>query len=736
LPLARRAVELRAQVLGKEHWRYALSLFNLGAQYDALGQPAQAEPLYRQALEIRKQALGERHPQYATSLHNLGQLYQDQGNYAQAEPLYKQALEIYKQALGERHPLDANSLNSLARLYQSQQDYARAEPIHRQALEITHHNLDLAALEQSERRQLAMTEHLRSVLDGYLSFTTDVRLSPKSAFGYVLAWKGATWVRQAQLRRAARDPQLAPLAADLRTTATRLAALALGSAGLKDPDERRRQLTELTLRKEQLEADLARQSVAFRRVQEQAALAPEQLQRLLPAGTALVDLLEYRHFSPPPRGKGKWQVERRLAAFVLRPDVALIRLELGPSVPIAVAVEQWRSTWGKGEAPEGKTDPASTLRRLVWQPLEPHLKDVRTVLVSPDGALLRFPFAALPGSKPNTYLIEEIAMATVAVPQMLPAWLVPAEPAGDTPPNDAAPPPSLLVVGDVDFGAAPGAAPAEVASRAAVRGGALPAYAPLPGTRGEVLAVRDSFERRFPDGTVRLLRGEQATEAALRREAPRHLYLHLATHGFFAPAGVLSALAPDPDWERRAATNLREPELFGRQGVVGYHPGLLSGVVLAGANRPAAPDQDDGILTALEVAELDLRGVELVTLSACETGLGAQVGGGEGLLGLQRAFQVAGARTVVAGLWQVPDQQTRELMDHFYENLWHKKLTRLEALRQAQLWLLKEGPKRGPGKERPVDPKQVAEAKPEPAAGAGRAPPFYWAAFVLSGDWR
>src|SRR5262249_22983526 len=232
-----------------------------------------------------------------------------------------------------------------------------------------------------------------------------------------------------------------------------------------------------------------------------------------------------------------------------------------------------------------------------------------------------------------------------------------------------------------------------------VRGGtALLSYAPLPATRGEVLAVRDSFERRFPEGAVRLLRGDQATESALRREAPGHRYLHLATHGFFAPEGVRSALAPDPDWERRVATNFAETELFGRQGVVGYHPGLLSGVVLAGANRPAASDQDDGILTALEVAELDLRGVELVTLSACETGLGEKVAGGEGLLGLQRAFQVAGARTVVASLWQVPDQQTRELMDHFYENLWHKKLPRLEALRQAQLWLLKEGPKRGPGK--------------------------------------
>ncbi len=149
--------------------------------------------------------------------------------------------------------------------------------------------------------------------------------------------------------------------------------------------------------------------------------------------------------------------------------------------------------------------------------------------------------------------------------------------------------------------------------------------------------------------------------------------------------------------------------------------------MLAGANRPAEPDKDDGILTALEVEALDLTGVELATLSACETGLGEKAGG-EGLLGLQRAFQVAGARSVVASLWQVDDQATRDLLTRFYENLWQKKLPKLEALRQAQLWMLKEGTKRGM-----VD---VKVPKERLGKEDGRLPPYYWAAFILSGDWR
>jgi CHAT domain-containing protein len=102
------------------------------------------------------------------------------------------------------------------------------------------------------------------------------------------------------------------------------------------------------------------------------------------------------------------------------------------------------------------------------------------------------------------------------------------------------------------------------------------------------------------------------------------------------------------------------------------------------------------------------------------------VAGGEGLLGLQRSFQAAGARTVVASLWKVPDEATRDLMEHFYENHWEKNMGVLPALRAAQLTLLREGRKRG----------AVRDDEPSAAADPKRTPPYYWAAFVLSGDWR
>jgi CHAT domain-containing protein/Tfp pilus assembly protein PilF len=136
LPLARQAVDIRKQVLGERHRDYALSLFNLAAQHEALGQWKQAEALYLQALAIRKEVLGERHPDYAFSLNNLAVLYMSQGEYAKAEPLFRQALEIRKQALGERHLDYAVSLNNLAVLYQNQGEYGKAELPLRQARDL------------------------------------------------------------------------------------------------------------------------------------------------------------------------------------------------------------------------------------------------------------------------------------------------------------------------------------------------------------------------------------------------------------------------------------------------------------------------------------------------------------------------------------------------------------------------------------------------------------------------
>jgi CHAT domain-containing protein len=321
----------------------------------------------------------------------------------------------------------------------------------------------------------------------------------------------------------------------------------------------------------------------------------------------------------------------------------------------------------------------------------------------------------------------------LAVPQMLPEWLDPTAVTHETKERDAG---SLLLVGAVDYAADPQPAagssrPTESLRQAASDEGVRD-FPPLPGTAREIESVA-RISRQFRAAAVDVLSQAAATEEAVRRQAPTHRYLHLATHGFFAPPQVHSAFTAVMGDPRVPSAPVLTKGTLDRT-ISGFHPGLLSGLVLAGANRGPAADatgtlRDDGILTASEMASLDLRGADLVVLSACETGLGP-VAGGEGVLGLQRALQVSGARTVIASLWRVRDAATEALMSEFYRNLWDRKLGKLESLRQAQLTILHDFDAQE-GKLRPSN-----AGKKKTAKDPGRLPPQYWAAFVLSGDWR
>jgi CHAT domain-containing protein len=296
------------------------------------------------------------------------------------------------------------------------------------------------------------------------------------------------------------------------------------------------------------------------------------------------------------------------------------------------------------------------------------LAGAETILFSPDGPLCRFPPAALPGSKPDSYLIEERNIVVIPVPQLLPQLLASAGPQSAE--GSASTP---LLIGDVDFGSEPGivslaqsdVGPAVERSRSAVRGEANLVFSPLTGTAQEIEGIRALYRQQFGDHEPQLISGSKAMEQAFRTEAARHRWIHVATHGFFAPDTVPSALNHDHlnhdegDGQPSGAMLAKNAE-----NASGIQPGLLSGIALAGANRKAGAgpsatptvdkEPDDGILTVLEVEGLDLADVDLVVLSACETGLGKSAGG-EGVLGLQRAFQLAGAKTCVTSLWKVDD---------------------------------------------------------------------------------
>jgi CHAT domain-containing protein len=230
-------------------------------------------------------------------------------------------------------------------------------------------------------------------------------------------------------------------------------------------------------------------------------------------------------------------------------------------------------------------------------------------------------------------------------------------------------------------------------------------FDPLPETAREVQEIvglwRDT--KAVTGQSALALTGEWATDTAFKTHAPGRRILHMATHGFFIDGSCVSTHAGTRGIRRTRPAPVVRP-----------NPLLLSGLALAGANRSEAGDAglDDGILTATEIAALDLQGVEWAVLSACDTGVGA-VQAGEGVLGLRRAFEVAGARAVIMSLWAVADQPTREWMRELYLARLVRGRGTADAVRDASLRTL-----------------QMRRARGESTH------PFFWASFVGAGDWR
>jgi CHAT domain-containing protein len=433
-----------------------------------------------------------------------------------------------------------------------------------------------------------------------------------------------------------------------------------------------------------------------------------------------VDFLRWTLFEQDPKVPGREGARRavRYLAFVLTRD-KVSWLDLGEAGPIETAVNAWRDAIAGGldipAALPGK------VRQLVWAEVRRELPaPVKRVYLCPDLALCRIPWAALPGDKPNTILLEEYALATMPHAVFLLDVLWPQD-AGPKRPTDA------LAVGGVAYDAAVPAKGAVNRGAPLLKGGQPLGWATLPGAADEVQGVRGAARKKGL--ACRTLEKEEATTSAVLAALPRARYAHLATHGFFADASFRSAFQVDP----KLFEMTRRGE---RVGAGALSPMVMTGLVLAGANKPGTPGR--GIVTGEALVDLDLSGLALAVLSACETGLG-DVAGGEGTFGLQRAFHLAGTRDVVASLWKVPDRPTAALMALFYRNLWEKDLPPAEALRQAQLEVYRNPGKiadlaagfRGKFVEVPG-----AEEAPVKAGPDGKAHPRLWAAFTLSGPGR
>jgi CHAT domain-containing protein len=676
-PLYLDALRIRKATLGEKHSDYAATLNNLALLYEDQGYYAKAEPLYLTSLEICREAVGANHLDYATGVCNLAGLYAAQKKYAKAEPLHLEALRIDKELLGPKHPNYARDLNNLALLYMSWQP-AKAEPLFVEAVGIWQEKLESSAAVQSQADQLSYLAFSRNALDNYLAQPGS---NTATLYSAVFRWHGSVTARQTFERTAARSsPEMQSAIEELRDRTRRLNLLTQNPPQGIAKAELTKKVKELEDQCEALQKKLAGQSKDFAAYLAYLKQTPADLQRILPEGTALIDFLAHGEV---------------ISAFIVtKTSIRRITLKAGKELNEEMATFLGDLSLGRTRPVITKDDVSAKLHARIWEPLEEHLKGVTRVLVCPDGPLCRLPFAALPGSDPKKYLVEELSIVMVPVPQLLTSE-------GKAPAGA----PTLLAVGDVDFNGDPieGDQSKQPLPVAISRAGDGLIWKRLPQTKGEAEVIEALFAK-LPDAKVKELFGKDATETMLERELPKYRFVHLATHGFFS--------AP------KMVRQFQEGQGTGEKVLVpSIPPGLSSGIVCAGANKPTF--ETSGVLTATQIAELDLSGVELAVLSACETGLG-EISGGEGVLGLQRAFQMAGARSTISSLWAVDDRATAELMKRLYANRLQKNLSSVEALREAQLWVLNNGDKVG--------------VFDEPPRAGKRTPPKFWAAFTLAGD--
>ena len=703
--------------------------------YRLQGRWADAERTIQDGLAVLKRLHGDRpHPRVATSLNNLGMMYHRAGKWADAERPLKDALEMWQRLHGGRdHPNVATSLYNLGSLYGDQKRWAEAERYLGDALDVFRRRTVQYAHVKSEGEALTFAAAQPLVRDAYLWVAhrraAATPFDAAAAYPAVWATKGlvARVYEERHLQaRAAADPRLAGKIAEIAECRRRRADLLL-DAFTTDPDV-------LELRKPELD-DLDRQLAKLnaavrdalpeveRRTRLNGATAAD-LQKELPADAALVDYVRYSAVesdeAKPAGQKDKWTP--RYVAFVVTRD-KVTWVDVGEAKVVEPAVREWRGALAAGRSAGNL---GTAVRKLVWDGVRKALPaGVKVVYVCPDGALCAMPFAALPGDKPNEILLHDFALATVPhAPFLLDKLWAPDGVKGR--------PAAALAVGGVKYDADVRAGPGPDRAEPAVAAGQPFRWLHLAATDGEARGMAKVAGGK--NLTANPLTGEQATVTAVLGALPKARVAHLATHGFFADPSVPGPFPVTPgEYERT-----RRGERLGR---VANSPLVLTGLVLAGANHPHTPGR--GVITGEALVDLDLSGLELAVLSACETGLGdsALPGGGEGVFGLQRAFHYAGTRDVVASLWRVPDAATAALMGEFYRNLWDKDMRPAEALRQAQLKVYRSDPQQfkdlvsrgiGVGKTPLSAVPELIDPK-DPKSGVH---PKQWAAFTLSGPGR
>jgi len=661
-------------------------------------------------------------------LNDLGELAYEQGDLAESESQLRRTVEIREKNLGPAHPDLARSLNSLAITLAALGKTKDALAASLRAERIGSEHLRLSARTLSERQAMSYESIRASGLDLALTLAADRRSMPSArseVFDAVIHSRALVFDELAARHRSAYgsgDPEVSQIANQLSSARAQLATLVFRGAGDLSGETYRKLLDDTREKKEKAERALTEKSLAFRRDEARAQIGLKEIAAAVPPRSALVAIVRYnRHdLHKPSRGSPVPAPVPSYAAFVLRAgEHAPSFVSLGSTRDIDRMVAAWRQDIAK-QAELADTPPitdrnsrrtGAALRRAIWDPLQPALDNAKEVFVVPDAALHLTSLASLPVGA-TRYLVETGPLIHYLSTER------------DLIPTPARHGDGILVVGNPAFDQA-GGLMVVASTPSTVSAGSAPAllrgtrsacgsfqtlhFASLPASQQEADDVaalwnRSTLQRPGGSGLLQMT-GGGASREAFEQYAPGKRVLHVATHGFFLEGSCESAV------ERRADASKRNEKVLP---AAAENPLLLSGLAFAGANRHASAkaDETDGILTAEEIAGMNLEGVDWAVLSACDTGVG-EIKVGEGVFGLRRAFQVAGAKTVIMSLWPVEDETTRQWMGTLYREHFLNGNDTGESVRAASLQILRQ-----------------RRAKHQSTH------PFYWGAFIAAGDWH
>lgn len=631
--LATIAMDIDRNTLGDNHPAYATSLSNLAVYYSDLGNFKEAIRLESIAMEIDRYNYGENHPNYATSLSNLAVYYSNDGNYTVAIRMETAATEIRQKTLGEDHPLYARSLNNLAayNLYVGNYETASQQLQKRYQLTNSYILKNFSTMTGQERTNFW---NIHSVFFGNtLPFAAFKHPNPTSN---ALAYDGQLFSKGLLLNAELEIQKLIEKSGD-KNFAEKFNKIRSDRATLDH-------LYQITPEKRQMNADSL--ASVIEKEEKQLVESSKEL------GDYTRDLAINWHDVQNKLTDTDIAIE--FADFMDKDKHTYVALVLTKAMTAPEIVEV---SIGKIDSTTYFT--TSDLYNSIWQPLHKYLQGFRNVYFAPCGKFHSIAIEYLPdetgeifAKKFNAYRLtstRELALAKTVNPEKKASvygGIIYNFAKGDW--QDLKDSKDEIVA---EFRDIPDFEDGET-QRAGIGF--------LKGAKIEAEQVIDILR----DGEYLVAEGSDvnATEESFKKLSGTGVkILHVATHGFYEPEGKKKSFS---DYLTVGNKNNKEDLSLSRSGL--FLAGAAS--ALDPVKRKDIPEGvEDGILTAKEISRLDFQGLDLVVLSACQTGLGEVTG--EGVFGLQRGFKKAGAKTIVMSLWKVDDAATKDLMTEFYKNL-------------------------------------------------------------------